>query len=771
MEGLQNIDTSRIAERMMGNRMQSSTDTYNDNRQFGNHRYVGAPYNFIPFAAKTYTYPQGKQKHHNDVSKELFTGELAYKITAHTPIIVDGGDGCFFRAADGCYAIPGSTIRGLIRNNVQILGLSSVEKDIDDYALMYRSIASGSKEERKRYSKILGTNNNGTDTKGIAVNVKAGYVTLENGSYYLDEVSESFDKRANYLMLSSRRILSDKDKGNFPFFTSNWKKRMMYNENCIFKRKEKINGKYNNKAVLFSFQTEDPKLVENCIVNRKFSFEISKIIEKKKPEIIISSMGKPGVYKETGEVWYRKNETGRGSTISRTISYDPVNKKTMVNQSYEPYYEPVYFELDETKKKIKSVYPEDYDTNSLPFGVRKGCVLSSGWMDGKKNLYIIPEAHGCAGHSYKIEEDDVKAFLADLNKRLNTLKRYFDHEQKGKEQKDKEQSKEKAKAFFGLPQSEGECRPIFFIRVGNRLYFGFTPRLRLFYDYTIKNGIEESLKTGEIDYCKAIFGYSEGKESYKSKVSFLDAKMICGQGQKNNHLELPEKELILADPKPTSYWDYLIQDSNDSNNSSEPVTYNDSKMKLRGIKQYWLHKEPVPLEKSTNQKNDGKDKENGAGTKFHPLDKGAEFEGKIRFWNLTKDELGLLLWSVRLDADPGRYWMNVGRAKPYGYGNISLELISAKRLDMQQAYSLECLNLNPFEDINVEDAIQAYKSHINAFLKGKKIDSLASIKQFFKMKDSVNMPCADKIKYMCIDHGDYQNRRVPLQSVDEIVKK
>lgn len=730
------------------------------NNTFRDTGYVGAPYNFIPFAEKVYQYPQGIQWHHNDASGELFTGELTYKITAHTPVIVDGGDGCFFRTASGDYAIPGSTIRGLIRNNAQILGLSSVDEDIDDYALMYRSIASGSRKENKRHSKILGTNNNGTETKGMAVNVKAGYITLENGIYYIDEVNESFDKGANYLALSSRRILSEKE--NFPFFIGNWKKRMMYTDNCTFVRKEMINGKYKGKPVRFSYQTEDAKEVENCIVDGKISFEISEIIEKgNNTTIVIDSIRMPGKCSEEGEIRYRKSKDSN-STISRTISYDPSDKYTMVNKCYEPYYEPVYFELDETGKRIKSVYAKDCDTDSPLPDAREGYVLSSGWMNSKKNLYIIPEVH-CDVHTIKIDTKDIKAFSADLNKRIKTLKRYFEHGQDGKEK-----SEEKAGDFFGLPKREGERKPVFFIDSGSRLYFGFTPRLRLFYDYTIKNGIKGNPESGAIDYCKAIFGYSQGKESYKSKVSFSDAKITCGQGQ--GQQVLPEKSFILAEPKPTSYWDYLIQDQG-SSESGEPVTYNDSGMKLRGIKQYWLHAEAAQPEQTVKrEKKSGSEKENdGPESTFQPLDKGTVFTGKIRFWNLTKEELGLLLWSIRLK--PGKSRMNVGKAKPYGYGNISLDLTSAKRLDMQQAYSLEGLNLDPFIDINVEEAIRAYRKHINGFLEGSSIDELSSIREFFAMKNFADIPSEDKIKYMSIDEGDYQNRRRPLQSVGEVIKK
>lgn len=113
-------------------------------------KYVRAPYNFVPFYNKVY--PHNKFTSHNSVEENLITGEITYKITAETPIMIDDGTNHFFTDAKGRYAIPGSTMRGLIRNNVQVLGLCSYEDDIDDYALMYRNVANGA--EKTRYNKI-----------------------------------------------------------------------------------------------------------------------------------------------------------------------------------------------------------------------------------------------------------------------------------------------------------------------------------------------------------------------------------------------------------------------------------------------------------------------------------------------------------------------------------------------------------------------------------------------------------------------------------------
>lgn len=61
-------------------------------------------------------------------------------MTAQTPIIVDGGDSHFYKNKDGKAAIPGSTMRGLVRSNMQILSQSSIVDDIADAKLIYRCV-------------------------------------------------------------------------------------------------------------------------------------------------------------------------------------------------------------------------------------------------------------------------------------------------------------------------------------------------------------------------------------------------------------------------------------------------------------------------------------------------------------------------------------------------------------------------------------------------------------------------------------------------------
>ena len=95
--------------------------------------YVGAPYNFVPLGSRVYR--KDSITKHNEITG--LSGSLEYQVTAQTPILVDGGDEHFYKNKDGKAAIPGSTMRGLVRSNMQILSQSSIVDDIGNAKLMY----------------------------------------------------------------------------------------------------------------------------------------------------------------------------------------------------------------------------------------------------------------------------------------------------------------------------------------------------------------------------------------------------------------------------------------------------------------------------------------------------------------------------------------------------------------------------------------------------------------------------------------------------------
>lgn len=156
---------------------------------------VRAPYNFVPFTERQpfmrYT-DVSKLPAHDKLCAELLTGEIHLTLTAETPVFVSDGqeNADFFRGANGNYMIPGSTIRGMVRENMQILGDGLVlkDEDLEDYQIYYREIAGkgARKPLRKYYQDTLGVKpEKARSGKSISIphNINAGYLVRENGLY------------------------------------------------------------------------------------------------------------------------------------------------------------------------------------------------------------------------------------------------------------------------------------------------------------------------------------------------------------------------------------------------------------------------------------------------------------------------------------------------------------------------------------------------------------------------------------------------------------
>lgn len=156
---------------------------------------VRAPYNFVPFTERQpfmrYT-DVSKLPAHDKLCAELLTGEIHLTLTAETPVFVSDGqeNADFFRGANGNYMIPGSTIRGMVRENMQILGDGLVlkDEDLEDLMLTYREVAGvGVKEKlRKHYH------------EEVINKCKPGYLVKENGEYIIVHVPERKVKKLKY---------------------------------------------------------------------------------------------------------------------------------------------------------------------------------------------------------------------------------------------------------------------------------------------------------------------------------------------------------------------------------------------------------------------------------------------------------------------------------------------------------------------------------------------------------------------------------------------
>ena len=171
---------------------------------------VRAPYNFIPLSEKVLL-PYNSIEElppHDRMDPALKTGEIHVSMVADTPVFVSDGDKNephFFRGNNGKYMIPGSTIRGMVRENMQILGfgLMRPREDLEDVQIYFRDFASARESVgdplKEYYRAALGIKQVpmlSGKPKAIPQLVKAGYLKKEKGKYKI------YPSKRGYMLVS-----------------------------------------------------------------------------------------------------------------------------------------------------------------------------------------------------------------------------------------------------------------------------------------------------------------------------------------------------------------------------------------------------------------------------------------------------------------------------------------------------------------------------------------------------------------------------------------
>lgn len=387
---------------------------------------------------------------------------------------------------------------------------------------------------------------------------------------------------------------------------------------------------------------------------------------------------------------------------------------------------------DDGRGKVKEICPLE---QARP-GMKRGALLYTGKPVGRvpNGLYIFPEAD-YSTRPERFSKDDELSYREDWENRRNNLNAYYDPD------------------FWKLPE-EGQTKPVFYIRFEGHTYCGMSLFLRIGYRYPLSKGLPCEWDDSVMDYPHAILGYASRERSQRSRVSFSDCT-ICGNAQ-----EMAPVSMILASPKPSYYAGYVNPVNNKANH------YSNDNFELRGFKQYWL-KEPVETSVEL-----GKEK---VGTKLRPLPVGTRFTGVVRFKNLTPAELGLLLWSLRLEE--GCY-QTVGMGKPYGYGRMKLTIDSLTEYSIDNLYSGDlcapaCVALTGSAcDKKVEECVQQFNQEATSQLaasatsrrkKGRQkepqtFQERGPIRDFFWMKSQVQS--GEEYNYMQLER--YKEIDAPL---------
>jgi CRISPR-associated protein (TIGR03986 family) len=200
------------------------------------------------------------------------------------------------------------------------------------------------------------------------------------------------------------------------------------------------------------------------------------------------------------------------------------------------------------------------------------------------------------------------------------------------------------------------------------------------------------------DMSELIFGTLRDKGmSLKSRISLTDATL---SSQANFDLS---KRYVLSSPKPSFLGAYLEQEK-----SGEYSTYDQRSSKLSGWKRYIVK----PHVSQQNTGNDNADTE----CQMEFLSENTQFKGKLVFHNLKKEELGALLWCLKLGNREGVYH-SLGHGKSIGAGAVSFNISFSHILSNDETE-------NP---LSLDDFINAFtdsiKSNYFASMNGDWIES------------------------------------------------
>jgi len=281
----------------------------------------------------------------------------------------------------------------------------------------------------------------------------------------------------------------------------------------------------------------------------------------------------------------------------------------------------------------------------------KGYIIVSGLFGNKKHMHWVIN-----------EEDTNKINEEDTNKAKipkNVIEEYKS-----------DVNREEKFDLLKIADS-GKSVPCFYItdNQNNVLAFGHTRFFRLPYELTIGDHIPEELRSEDkTDFAEAIFG----KESkWASRVFFEDAFLETRNEEEQNNVFMNKTSpKILASPKPTAFQLYLEQQPKEENTDLKDLKHWDDKDAcIRGHKLYWHRDTPDdPTDKYSWD--EGEAKKDTQHTVIKPIKRNIKFKSRIRFENLTKEELGALLFVLEL---PQNHYHKIGMGKPLGLGSIEIK--------------------------------------------------------------------------------------------------
>lgn len=368
------------------------------------------------------------------------------------------------------------------------------------------------------------------------------------------------------------------------------------------------------------------------------------------------------------------------------------------------------------------------DGRAIPGG-KTGILLNPGRPIGKslKSHYVFPACPKETESSLVVSKEDIIAYNDDLKARENSLKAYYQT------------------AFWALPKPGEKPKPIFYVQHNGHIFMGMTRFPRVGHLHKVTDGLpaihrELSQQPYTLDYPSSMLGFAAKEYSRCSRVSF--GQLVA----QNNPSPMSAQQAVLGEPKSSFYAAYTEGGRH----------YSEDEFHLRGTKQYWLKKkaETVATDKANVCSN------------LYPLPAGTKFSGTIRYANLYPDELGLLLWSLRLEPD---CFQTLGSGKSYGFGRCSLTIDRLTENPGAGFYDSFDWTKKDWKQsgISVDKYIRIYQDEAKKVLGiATKVSKVTGPKEFLFMHSKLQNPKY----YSYMDLWSHAKVTEPMKTVCEIIE-
>jgi CRISPR-associated protein (TIGR03986 family) len=348
----------------------------------------------------------------------------------------------------------------------------------------------------------------------------------------------------------------------------------------------------------------------------------------------------------------------------------------------------------------------------------------------------------------------------------------------------------------GIPtrklQKDGDALFYLLDAKGQLIFFGSTQMFRLPFGKSARDFVPPCLRREQdFDLAESIFGFvgngDSKKEARAGRVFFCDARTLDGQGDVMLSQDIITPQ-ILGTPKPSTFQHYLVQPDEAANNKQSLKHYaseTPTETVIRGHKQYW-HRGNVsrdqfeyPHAPGTKEREQAKKQLTG----IRPVKHGTKFEFRVHFENLSKEELGALLWALDL---PAKHAHKLGMGKPLGLGSVRITPtlhVYERASRYKELFAGDGWQLGAEQRLTTTDAKKAFEDYILVRLDAAEFDgsarpdSLADVPRIRELLCMLELPKNEtdwfkQTRYMTIGNKDtgeeneYKTRPVlPLPSI------